>query len=672
MSSVGVFRKVEKDGKPFFVYTLTQTNNPTSSSEAAIDSGGNTLPLQPLFFCPRARIKFLKPRLKIDDDDDDGDGDGDGDGYLPLNSSPHFPNKRIVYQQDESLLDCNRQQICKLPVVPILWCNNEEPDCEQFECGACQSSRFSTSYYAYLKCEKVFHKECVESPLKIRHPSHPFHSLQLYSHYPFFVDCICCDETGTPADGIAMSYHCVTCDWIMHPICSMKPVPIVIDHPKSHPHPLNFFPRQASLACNICGLIKKFHPTYICVQCVFVAHRDCIGFPHVIRISRHHHRISFISSLPSGIWSCRVCRQKVDNNYGAYSCNKCDAYFVHSGCALHKKVWDGKDLNGVSEEDDIIDDGEPFKRIDDGIILHPSHSHHMRLEISRVYDENNSCRGCTFPIYEGKFYSCMECNFILHEICAHAPRMKRHPFFPHPLRLNFGTKGYGSGELVGLAYCRACSFPGNGFAYESADHSSGFTLDLTCASITEPFEYPGHQHPLFIAWYPDPKPVRCQLCKHKSYYPKLDCMECEYIICTKCATLPYKVRYKHDSHFLTICDGKEATDQPDWCEICESKIEVQEEEDELREVSLIESQRFYECSDCCTTLHVRCLLGKNIYLTPDKTLRFKRAKYQIILNSFPSRPFCSGCQRRCPLRMVFKGFDTTFCSLECIPNRVWW
>jgi len=53
MSSMGVFCKEEIGGKPNLVYTLTQTDNPTSSGEAlTMDSGVDDLPLQPLFFCP--------------------------------------------------------------------------------------------------------------------------------------------------------------------------------------------------------------------------------------------------------------------------------------------------------------------------------------------------------------------------------------------------------------------------------------------------------------------------------------------------------------------------------------------------------------------------------------------------------------------------------------------
>ncbi|OAP13055.1 hypothetical protein AXX17_AT1G40120 [Arabidopsis thaliana] len=81
MNSVGVFRKEEIDGKSFLVYTLTQTDNPTSSGEAlAMDSGGDDLPLQPLFFCPAARINFHKLKLKIHNHDDDDDAEDDDNG----------------------------------------------------------------------------------------------------------------------------------------------------------------------------------------------------------------------------------------------------------------------------------------------------------------------------------------------------------------------------------------------------------------------------------------------------------------------------------------------------------------------------------------------------------------------------------------------------------------
>ncbi|KAG7606219.1 DC1 [Arabidopsis thaliana x Arabidopsis arenosa] len=685
MSEVGVFRKEEIDGKLFLAYTLTQTETPTSSGEAAAAAkkamyfGVDDLPLQPLFFCPSVRIKFLHSKPKNHDDDHHHGG------FMPhpLNSTPHFPCTRSHDQQGESLLDCDKDYICKLPVIPLFWCNHKEFRYGKFDCRACNGNIFSTSYFTCLQCQGKFHKECVESPLEIKHPSHPFHSLRLFSGSSN-QKCSCC-KVYTPN----MYYHCTTCELSMNPVCAMRPVPLVVDHPKSHPHPLSFFPTQASTVCNICAMIKKLDPTYICIQCVFVIHKGCMGFPHIIRISRHPHRISFTSSLPPGNFSCGVCKQQVDNNYGAYSCEICDDYFVHSKCSLLPRIWAGKELEGVPEEDDKIDDGEPFKRIADGIILHPFHSHHMRLEIDKAYDGNKYCRGCALPIYEGQFYSCMECDFILHESCANAPRMKRYPLYPHPLTLKGTTTRHENQK--GKVCCSECRRDCNGFFYEYRKEKEIFQLDLRCASIIEPFDYQGHQHPLFLPW-DTKKKTRCQMCKYESKESKLICLECDYSICFRCATFPYKARYKHDSHFLTICDGKEESEEPDWCEVCEGKIEEVKETGYNWKGKKTEL-RYYKCNDCCTALHVDCLFGRDMYIKPGETEKeylsfsdfsfsedvWKWMDVRALLNSSLSRPICNGCKCRCPFPIFYKGDKLIFCSWYCLkiehpptPSRVSW
>ncbi|CAA0410067.1 Zinc finger PHD-type [Arabidopsis suecica] len=669
MSSVGVFRKKEMDGKSFWVFTLPhQTDIPTSSHETlAINSDGDDLLLQPLFFCPAARIKYHKLKLKKEDKEK----------FRPFNSSPHFPSTRSGDQEGGSLLDCDKRKICKLPVVPYFWCNNEKPNHKDFICGACETTMLSTSYFACLQCQTVFHKECVQSSLEIKHPSHPFHPLRLYScESEYYKMCISCGEYINRD----MLYHCTTCDLSMHPVCAMRSIASIVDHPKSHPHPLTFFPAQASLVCSFCAMIKKLDPTYICIECVFVIHEQCIGFPHVIRISRHQHRIFFTSSLPSGNLSCSACHQQVDNDYGAYACNQCDAYFVHSKCALNPKVWDGKDLEDVPEEADIIDDGEPFERVADGIILHPFHSHQLQLEIFRDYDEKMYCRGCALPIYEGQFYSCMEleCHYILHESCAEAPLMKRYPLYPHPLTLKVSTLEHDSDR--GYFRCSECKREGNGFFYEYRKEKETFKLDIRCASITEPFEYQGHEHPLFLPWYTEEE-TRCQMCKCESDDSKLNCMKCDYSICFRCATFPYKARYKHDKHFLTICDGKEASDQPDWCEVCECKIEEVKKRGYGWFITKTEL-RFYKCEDCCTTLHIDCLFGEDMYMKPGETKKHylsfgqyssKDDEWDLIhvralLNSSLSRPVCIRCKRRCPFPIYFnwKWYSPNYCSMECV------
>ncbi|KAJ4887302.1 Cysteine/Histidine-rich C1 domain family protein [Raphanus sativus] len=99
-----------------------------------------------------------------------------------------------------------------------------------------------------------------------------------------------------------------------------------------------------------------------------ISHIDCMYSPHTIKISRHHHRISYVSSLRYGKCHCGVCRQSIDGDYGAYTCNKCgDYYAVHSRCALGKDVWDGEELEGIPEkDDDITQDAPPFWRYPKG------------------------------------------------------------------------------------------------------------------------------------------------------------------------------------------------------------------------------------------------------------------------------------------------------------------
>ncbi|CDY36689.1 BnaCnng07910D [Brassica napus] len=194
-------------------------------------------------------------------------------------------------------------------------------------------------------------------------------------------------------------------------------------------------------------------------------HTYCVYHPYVIRISRHHHRVSFTSSPPSKKLICGVCRRKVDSSYGAYACNKCDDYFVHTKCALRKDLWDGKELEGIPEEPEMV--VEPLERFSDGVILHFSHDHRLKLEISGAYDEEKFCQACSLPIYEGSsYYSCMDqCDFILHEACAKAPFQKQHAIHAHSLTLKkVGNIQVSGGR--GHFYCWACGRLRTGFVYE--------------------------------------------------------------------------------------------------------------------------------------------------------------------------------------------------------------
>ena len=156
--------------------------------------------------------------------------------------------------------------------------------------------------------------------------------------------------------------------------------PLLIYKTTSHKHPLSLMPIDSvSFTCDACGFVYNSSFTCTCIKCWFIIHRDCIDLPSVISINRHDHRISHVDILRPEEWICGVCHKIINNQYGAYSCSVCH-YAVHSKCAIRDDVWDGKELDGIPEEegDNKTEDITPFEVIDDKVIKHFSHEHILR------------------------------------------------------------------------------------------------------------------------------------------------------------------------------------------------------------------------------------------------------------------------------------------------------
>jgi len=191
--------------------------------------------------------------------------------------------------------------------------------------------------------------------------------------------------------------------------------------------------RCITFTCHACGLCSAEYPC-LCLQCCFIIHRACIFLPRVIKINRHDHRISHVSSLGPGKWICRVCYEHVNGEYGAYSCFVC-SYVFHSKCATTcLTIWDRRELEGVPEEDEK-DESKPFIVIDQNLIKHFSHEHNHKssLSSSRLEEPREHCYACTLPFYAELCYKCTQCDFILHDACANLPLKKRHQISPQYL-----------------------------------------------------------------------------------------------------------------------------------------------------------------------------------------------------------------------------------------------
>ncbi|KAJ4874181.1 Cysteine/Histidine-rich C1 domain family protein [Raphanus sativus] len=538
------------------------------------------------------------------------------------------------------------------------------------------------SYYcneAY--CDYRFHKDCAESPLEINHhPSHPEHSLLLTMISP--------QEFGTPCDFCgqeieSICYDCPTCKFKVDLICGTKPSPSVIEHPVCHDHTLVFLkkemkkdrvpcdvckesisgPSYSCLECNnvyfhldcvhlskeVAGIKINSYKSYICLKCDFVVSGSCVGLPSIININRHDHRISFTHHLGRKGAKCGVCREKVSQYYGAYSCSICPKYVVHSLCAANFTAWNGVELEGIPEtSEDIV----PFKVMGDNLIRHFSHEKHILL-LLKDYDmvgddyERLRCQACVSPIGFGPVYSCQYCRFFLHEKCAYLPLKKNLVFGSSPYKLEYQGK---------VVYCKLCGIFSGGFKYISLGPSLVLsTIDVRCSSISEPFVYNGHFHPLYFV--KTKKKRQCNACGRYPDGYMLTCGACDFDLCLYCATLPERIWHISDEHPLTLNYGGKKAIGKNWCQVCEMKLDSR--------------KWFFTCSDCGVTLHVGCVLGDFSWLDPNCSVSYRGKEHLAILNRQNSRPFCRHCHDRCKAPVILQVNDEHngyICSRPCLLN----
>lgn len=108
---------------------------------------------------------------------------------------------------------------------------------------------------------------------------------------------------------------------------------------------------------------------------------------------------------------------------------------------------------------------------------------------------------------------------------------KLHMAYPYLLTLQISdTANYFSCDLCGRFSC--------GFKYKSRERGEYLTLDVRCAEIYEPFDNQCHMHPLFLTTVEISQ--TCSICRRE--WPRnLNYLECDFVSCFCCATLPYKV-----------------------------------------------------------------------------------------------------------------------------------
>ncbi|CAG7859689.1 unnamed protein product [Brassica rapa] len=519
-----------------------------------------------------------------------------------------------------------------------------------FDCSAKCGKAYGLSYKCE-ECDVAFPVECVWHPEaselnyspEVNHSYHSLHPLKFLTGEPPEYSDGKCRLYGTEIG--KLFYHCSSCNFTVGFHCVLNPPQKSLVDPKVHDHQLTLLPRLDSFTCNACGL-KGDRSPYACFDCGFMIHQDCLGLPRVININRHDHRVSRTSVLGDAAMNsvCGVCRKKVDWTYGGFSCKRCPGYVVHSKCATRKDVWNGKELEGIPEEEEDI---EPYVVIDENTIQHFSHKEHYlrRIHGNGVwYEENKRCSACIHLIGLQSFYGCVDCDFYLHHKCAECPKMKRHVL--HNDRLTLVTN-----EELEVFNCLVCDRASSGFMYKDGNRK----LDVLCGSVSEPFFHPSHpHHPLY--YIPTEEEEICNGCNRREHH-MLRCIEgdCGFVLGFKCATLPQVVKHIVDDHPLSLCYGQEEEASGKyWCDICEKETNPKE--------------WFYTCKNQQASLHTMCVLGDCTGLMPRSVAKLWGKPTEVMLNNSVTRPFCIWCMSRCmyPIKLKLLGTSGTYaCSLEC-------
>lgn len=248
----------------------------------------------------------------------------------------------------------------------------------------------------------------------------------------------------------------------------------------------------------------------------------------------------------------------------------------------------------------------------------------------------------------------MQCDFVLHEACANIPCKKIHTIHTHPLILHpFPLKPKFEAFVNAMFACNGCDQLNCGFVYKCGEKGCGFQLDVRCASFNNPTthgNYHQHDHPLFFTKTRSIC-MSCKSSKCSSYL--LECPKCNFVLGLKCATLPIVAQYKHNGYPLTLRYGQQnRRNLQYWCEKCKLKMD--------------EKTWFYSCKSFKVNLHVKCLLGTDIYLKLQHIININGKEVQIVRNDGSCQAFCYVCGRRCLDMLIFRWLDRYSCTFLCI------
>ncbi|KAJ0231574.1 hypothetical protein HA466_0298620 [Hirschfeldia incana] len=434
---------------------------------------------------------------------------------LPIHEHPLYPSARFLLA---------RCQVCwvKGQIYGGYRCN--ESDC-----------------YNNLTGGGWFHKECVESPSEINHPSHPQHPL-IFTAIRGYNPCHLCGVL------VSSGYCCAKCELVMHLACAQKPPPpLAIEHPLFHEHSL-VRTKKSYITCPTCKICKTRIEGYAyeCLTCKDVLfHLDCVNQSRdqVNHSSHSSHVLEFVTSesLPENAEkTCILCGIESPH---VYHCSKCN-FSICIDCNRNPPPLTVEHTK--------------------------THRHTLSLLSRRVSFTCNVCglQGDRSP------YSCIQCSFLVHRECIDLPRVININRHDHRISL---TDHIGRGDLkCGVCHQSVNQYCGGYTCSTCPDfvvHSScptkhkvwdGIELEgIPEEEVIPPFVVVGDN---LIKHFSHEKHIlrlesdgtstrdeqtRCEACVSPVYSdPVYSCEQCDFILHQTCANLPMKKRLPfHNTQF---------------------------------------------------------------------------------------------------------------------------
>ncbi|TMW83913.1 hypothetical protein EJD97_000477 [Solanum chilense] len=125
------------------------------------------------------------------------------------------------------------------------------------------------------ECDFDLHEYCGTCPMNLSSFLHSYHSLKLVTRMPHGnrqldrICNVCCDSIE------GLFYRCNTCEFDVHPLCTL--LPQTLRHVLHEEHPLRLLSFSESRTCVICkGACNAFSWRCRCALCDFDIHMECM------------------------------------------------------------------------------------------------------------------------------------------------------------------------------------------------------------------------------------------------------------------------------------------------------------------------------------------------------------------------------------------------------------